>query len=208
MKLKGSQILVQTLIEQGVTDVFGYPGGQVINIYDALYKYKDEINHILTAHEQGAAHAAERQAFRSAVSKCIRTLAQRLCRGEDASKADVSPLPSMAELPVSLRTLCATVGGAAGAVCHCVQGGFSYYDLYGALLLLLLTPVGCALFCFALDVPRSKASSLRPLLGQAALLCAVCFCLRSVFFLYFRNKTEKIFYFTLFVVENCSLVHN
>ena len=59
MVLKGSQILVKTLIEQGVTDVFGYPGGQVINIYDALYEYKDEINHILTAHEQGAAHAAD-----------------------------------------------------------------------------------------------------------------------------------------------------
>lgn len=59
MKLKGSQILVRTLIEQGVTDVFGYPGGQVINIYDSLYEYKEEINHILTAHEQGAAHAAD-----------------------------------------------------------------------------------------------------------------------------------------------------
>ncbi len=59
MQLKGSEILVKTLIEQGVTDIFGYPGGQVINIYDALYKYKDEINHILTAHEQGAAHAAD-----------------------------------------------------------------------------------------------------------------------------------------------------
>ena len=59
MVLKGSQILVKTLIEQGVTDVFGYPGGQVINIYDALYEYKDEINHILTAHEQGASHAAD-----------------------------------------------------------------------------------------------------------------------------------------------------
>ncbi len=59
MILKGSQILVETLIEQGVTDVFGYPGGQVINIYDSLYKYKDQINHILTAHEQGASHAAD-----------------------------------------------------------------------------------------------------------------------------------------------------
>ena len=59
MKLKGAEILVKTLIEQGTTDVFGYPGGQVINIYDALYKYKDEINHILTAHEQGASHAAD-----------------------------------------------------------------------------------------------------------------------------------------------------
>ena len=59
MKLTGAQILVRTLIEQGVTDVFGYPGGQAINIYDALYLYKDEINHYLTAHEQGAAHAAD-----------------------------------------------------------------------------------------------------------------------------------------------------
>ncbi len=59
MKLNGAQILIQTLIEQGVTDVFGYPGGQVINIYDALYEYKDQINHVLTAHEQGASHAAD-----------------------------------------------------------------------------------------------------------------------------------------------------
>ena len=59
MKLHGSEIIVRTLIEQGVTDVFGYPGGQILNVYDALYKYKDEINHVLTAHEQGAAHAAD-----------------------------------------------------------------------------------------------------------------------------------------------------
>ena len=59
MKLTGSQIVIETLIEQGVTDVFGYPGGQVLNIYDALYAASDRINHILTAHEQGAAHAAD-----------------------------------------------------------------------------------------------------------------------------------------------------
>lgn len=59
MKLTGAEIIIRTLIEQGVTDVFGYPGGQVINIYDALYRYQDEINHYLTAHEQGAAHAAD-----------------------------------------------------------------------------------------------------------------------------------------------------
>ena len=58
-KLTGSQIVVETLIEQGVTDVFGYPGGQVINLYDALYEYRDRLNHVLTAHEQGAAHAAD-----------------------------------------------------------------------------------------------------------------------------------------------------
>ena len=59
MKMTGAEIIINTLIEQGTTDVFGYPGGQVINIYDALYKNSDRINHILTAHEQGAAHAAD-----------------------------------------------------------------------------------------------------------------------------------------------------
>ena len=59
MKYTGAQIVIKTLIEQGVTDVFGYPGGQVINIYDALYENRDKINHILTAHEQGASHAAD-----------------------------------------------------------------------------------------------------------------------------------------------------
>ncbi|MBQ2738507.1 MAG: acetolactate synthase large subunit, partial [Clostridia bacterium] len=59
MKLSGAEIIVRTLIEQGVTDVFGYPGGQILNVYDALYKHRDEINHILTAHEQGASHAAD-----------------------------------------------------------------------------------------------------------------------------------------------------
>jgi len=59
MILTGAEIIVRCLIEQGVTDVFGYPGGQIINVYDALFEYRDEINHILTAHEQGAAHAAD-----------------------------------------------------------------------------------------------------------------------------------------------------
>lgn len=59
MKLRGAQILIETLIEQGVTDIFGYPGGQVIDIYDALYEYRDKIKHVLTAHEQGASHAAD-----------------------------------------------------------------------------------------------------------------------------------------------------
>lgn len=57
--LTGSQIVIETLIEQGVTDVFGYPGGQVLSIYDELYKASDRIKHYLTAHEQGAAHAAD-----------------------------------------------------------------------------------------------------------------------------------------------------
>lgn len=58
-KMTGSRIVIETLIEQGVKDVFGYPGGQVLNIYDELYKASDRINHYLAAHEQGAAHAAD-----------------------------------------------------------------------------------------------------------------------------------------------------
>lgn len=59
MILSGADILVKTLIEQGVDVVFGYPGGQILDVYDSLYKYQSEIKHILTAHEQGAAHAAD-----------------------------------------------------------------------------------------------------------------------------------------------------
>ena len=59
MELTGSQIVIECLKEQGVDTVFGYPGGTILNIYDELYKHRDEINHILTSHEQGAAHAAD-----------------------------------------------------------------------------------------------------------------------------------------------------
>lgn len=59
MQLTGADILIRTLIEQGCDTVFGYPGGQILNVYDSLYKYQNEIRHMLTAHEQGAAHAAD-----------------------------------------------------------------------------------------------------------------------------------------------------
>lgn len=59
MLLNGSEIVVECLKEQGVDTVFGYPGGAILNIYDALYKHSDEITHVLTSHEQGAAHAAD-----------------------------------------------------------------------------------------------------------------------------------------------------
>lgn len=59
MKLTGAEIVVACLKEQGVDTVFGYPGGTILNVYDALYKHSDEIRHILTSHEQGAAHAAD-----------------------------------------------------------------------------------------------------------------------------------------------------
>ena len=59
MKLTGSQIVAEILLEHGVDTVFGYPGGAALNTYDALYEYSDRIKHVLTAHEQGAAHAAD-----------------------------------------------------------------------------------------------------------------------------------------------------
>lgn len=59
MVLTGAEIVVECLKEQGVDTVFGYPGGTILNVYDALYQHKNEINHILTSHEQGAAHAAD-----------------------------------------------------------------------------------------------------------------------------------------------------
>ncbi|MDS0527186.1 biosynthetic-type acetolactate synthase large subunit [Clostridium sp. SHJSY1] len=74
MILTGSDIVIKSIIDEGVDLVFGYPGGQVINLYDSLYKYQDEIKHVLTCHEQGAAHAADGYARATGkVGVCIAT---------------------------------------------------------------------------------------------------------------------------------------
>ncbi|MCR5155006.1 MAG: biosynthetic-type acetolactate synthase large subunit [Lachnospiraceae bacterium] len=74
MKINGSEILIECLKEQGVDTVFGYPGGAVLNIYDAIYKHSSEIRHVLTSHEQGAAHAADGYARSTGkVGVCIAT---------------------------------------------------------------------------------------------------------------------------------------
>jgi acetolactate synthase-1/2/3 large subunit len=74
MLLSGAEILIKVLIEQGVDTIFGYPGGAVLNIYDELYKYSDKINHVLTCHEQSAAHAADGYARSTGkVGVCIST---------------------------------------------------------------------------------------------------------------------------------------
>lgn len=74
MKLTGADIICECLLEQGVDTVFGYPGGAALNTYDALYKYSDRIKHILTAHEQGASHAADGYARATGkVGVCITT---------------------------------------------------------------------------------------------------------------------------------------
>ena len=59
MQLTGAQIVMECLKEQGVDTVFGFPGGAILNVYDALYEYQEEITHYLTSHEQGASHAAD-----------------------------------------------------------------------------------------------------------------------------------------------------
>ena len=74
MQLNGSEIIIKCLKEQGVDTVFGYPGGTILNVYDELYKHSDEIKHILTSHEQGAAHAADGYARASGrVGVCMAT---------------------------------------------------------------------------------------------------------------------------------------
>ena len=107
MKMTGAEIIINTLIEQGVTDVFGYPGGQVINIYDAIYKYKDKINHYLTAHEQGAAHAADGYSRATGkVGVCIATSgpgATNLVTGIATAMLDSIPLVAITgNVPCSL----------------------------------------------------------------------------------------------------------
>ncbi len=80
MLINGSEILVECLKEQGVDTVFGYPGGAVLNIYDALYKHQNEIKHYLTSHEQGAAHAADGYARATGkVGVCIATSGPGAC---------------------------------------------------------------------------------------------------------------------------------
>ena len=74
MQLTGAQIVIECLKEQGVDTVFGYPGGAILNVYDELYKHRDEIRHIRTSHEQGAAHAADGYARASGkVGVCMAT---------------------------------------------------------------------------------------------------------------------------------------
>lgn len=96
MQLTGCQIIMEVLIEQGVTTVFGYPGGQVLSLYDALYEYRNRINHVLSAHEQGACHAADGYSRASGeVGVCIATSgpgATNIITGLATAKADSIPL--------------------------------------------------------------------------------------------------------------------
>lgn len=96
MQMTGAQIIMECLLEQGVDTVFGYPGGAVLNIYDALYEYRGKIRHIRTAHEQGAAHAADGYARSSGkTGVCIATSgpgATNLVTGIATAYMDSSPV--------------------------------------------------------------------------------------------------------------------
>ena len=96
MQLTGANILMECLLEQGVDTVFGYPGGAIMPIYDALYSYSDKIRHILTAHEQGASHAADGYARHSGkVGVCFATSgpgATNLVTGIATAYMDSSPV--------------------------------------------------------------------------------------------------------------------
>lgn len=96
MQLTGSEIVIECLKEQGVDTIFGYPGGTILNIYDALYKHRDEIRHILTSHEQGAAHAADGYARATGkVGVCFATSgpgATNLVTGIATAYMDSSPI--------------------------------------------------------------------------------------------------------------------
>ena len=96
MKLTGANILMECLLEQGVDTVFGYPGGAIMPIYDALYGYRDKIRHILTAHEQGASHAADGYARHAGkVGVCFATSgpgATNLVTGIATAHMDSSPV--------------------------------------------------------------------------------------------------------------------
>lgn len=96
MEMTGAQVVVECLLEQGVDTVFGYPGGTILNIYDELYKYRDKITHYLTAHEQGAAHAADGYARSTGkVGVCLATSgpgATNLTTGIATAYMDSSPV--------------------------------------------------------------------------------------------------------------------
>lgn len=96
MLLTGAEILVKALIDEGVETLFGYPGGSVLNIYDELYKYSDKLNHVLTSHEQGAAHAADGYARATGkVGVCLATSgpgATNLVTGIATAYMDSTPM--------------------------------------------------------------------------------------------------------------------
>ena len=99
MLMKGSDIVIESLLEQGVDTIFGYPGGAILEVYDSLYKYQDKIHHVLTSHEQGASHAADGYARATGkVGVCMATSgpgATNLVTGIATAMMDSIPLVAL-----------------------------------------------------------------------------------------------------------------
>lgn len=113
--LTGSQILLESLIAEGVETVFGYPGGQIMPVYDALYDYQDRLRHILVRHEQGAVHAAQGYAREKGVpGVCMVT------SGPGATNVVTGIVDAMMD-STPLVVIAGQVGNAAGN--RCLPGG-------------------------------------------------------------------------------------
>src|SRR3546814_16667700 len=96
--MTGSEATIKSLLEEGVDTIFGYPGGAIMPVYDALYHYQDRINHILVRHEQGAAHAAQGYARISGkTGVCLEN-------GSASWRERVGQSVSISVVPVSLKT--------------------------------------------------------------------------------------------------------
>ena len=123
MQLTGSEIIIECLKEQGVDTVFGYPGGTILNVYDALYKHSDEIHHVLTSHEQGASHAADGYARATGrVGVCMATSgpgATNLVTGIATAHMDSIPMVAI------------TANGATGLL---GRGSFQEVDIAGVVM--------------------------------------------------------------------------
>ncbi|MBQ7338154.1 MAG: SpoIIE family protein phosphatase [Clostridia bacterium] len=158
----------------------------------------------------GDENALRRQEYRRMFRQSLQVYVRKLCTGsaqgdtsENTQEEDSKP-PAFAidtSLPVSYRTLAAAVGGTIGAICLCISGDFAFYDLYGAAVFLLLSPLACALFSFSLDEKIGKCTPLRAFAGHGALLVAVSFCLRSITFLTISLAIALLLSFALYQVR-------
>ncbi len=148
--------------------------GLLARLFYRLYRYP-----------AGSEHAEARRNYRRALLDRIRRILCTIGKTPDESGKGENEQaePQIRPLPVSLRTLAATIAGTVGSLVLCIRDQFSFYALFGACVFLLLTPVACALLCFSLDSSGDDTLSLRTVCGHAFLLISVCFCLRSVFLL-------------------------
>lgn len=161
----------------------------------------------LYAYPEGADNAKLRRQRRQALWCHLREIWHQL-GSAPATDAPSSPASDTlgTPLPVSYRVLSAAVAGVAGGVVLWARGGFSAYDLWGALLFVLLTPLACTLFCFSLDAWGKRPSGRRALVGHAALLVLSCLSLRSVVFFSLSVACVLLMAAVLILARRCGLL--